>query len=389
MHQQIITFWFEEIDSKSWWKKDDAFDALLHERFGEVHTLACACDLWEWRKTAEGRLAEIIVLDQFSRNMYRGSPRAFAHDEANDCFPGAAPWAVLKQAYPDAVFIDVTTTSSICFSLTIMHTGQGSDPQTSPSNSPGCPNAQYVSGESISLSASPDSGWAVEGWSGTSNNGSTSSNNSLTMPAQNHDVGVGYVLDTSCYSLTLSHTGQGSDPVASPTNSPECSIDQYMAGTSIGFSADPDSSWSVIGWSGTDNNSSTSTSNTATMPGSNHSVSVAYFNLDACYAIRTLTGYAPGQDTGVGIDVTPAGGTQNYAVEDTPPDGWTVSGVSHSGNFDVVNGKVKWGPFFDTDPRSLSYTMTPPRGESGEHTLVGTAAFDDTPVEISGDRAIQ
>lgn len=80
MFQQIIDFWFEEIEPALWWKKDDAFDALLVERFSETHARASRCELFAWRAEAEGWLAEIIVLDQFSRNMFRDSARAFAYD---------------------------------------------------------------------------------------------------------------------------------------------------------------------------------------------------------------------------------------------------------------------------------------------------------------------
>ncbi|MBT8070892.1 MAG: DUF924 domain-containing protein [Gammaproteobacteria bacterium] len=80
MYAQVIEFWFEEIESSMWWKKDDAFDALLVERFGDIHTRANSCELFEWRERPLGRLAEVIVLDQFSRNMFRDSPRAFASD---------------------------------------------------------------------------------------------------------------------------------------------------------------------------------------------------------------------------------------------------------------------------------------------------------------------
>jgi len=80
MYQQIVHFWFEQIAPAQWWKKDDAFDALLHQRFSELHSRACQCELYEWRKEPAGRLAEIIILDQFSRNMFRSSARAFASD---------------------------------------------------------------------------------------------------------------------------------------------------------------------------------------------------------------------------------------------------------------------------------------------------------------------
>ncbi len=80
MCHQIINFWFEETKPEQWWKKDKAFDALLVERFSELHSRASRCELFEWRKHPEGRLAEIIVLDQFSRNMFRDTSLAFATD---------------------------------------------------------------------------------------------------------------------------------------------------------------------------------------------------------------------------------------------------------------------------------------------------------------------
>jgi uncharacterized protein (DUF924 family) len=78
----ILNFWFTEIDSSLWWKKDATFDELIRTRFGETHQQATRGELAHWRVDAHGRLAEIIVLDQFSRNLYRDSPKAFAYDLA-------------------------------------------------------------------------------------------------------------------------------------------------------------------------------------------------------------------------------------------------------------------------------------------------------------------
>lgn len=80
VYQTIINFWFTEISPKQWWQKDRDFDQLIAERFGEVHHRASMGEFYPWRAAALGRLAEIIVLDQFSRNIYRDSPRAFAQD---------------------------------------------------------------------------------------------------------------------------------------------------------------------------------------------------------------------------------------------------------------------------------------------------------------------
>ena len=80
MYQEILRFWFEEIDPAKWWVKDADFDQLIRARFSQVHAQATRCELFAWRIQAKGRLAEIIVLDQFSRNLFRGSPLAFASD---------------------------------------------------------------------------------------------------------------------------------------------------------------------------------------------------------------------------------------------------------------------------------------------------------------------
>lgn len=79
-YQNVLHFWFEEATAQQHFSKDDAFDATIRARFGDTHTAASRGELFEWRDTPEGRLAEIIVLDQFSRNLYRDSAKAFACD---------------------------------------------------------------------------------------------------------------------------------------------------------------------------------------------------------------------------------------------------------------------------------------------------------------------
>ena len=78
--QAIIDFWFDEIDPLNWWRKDTQFDDLIQRRFLSIHNSAAAGELSDWRDRPLGRLAEIIVLDQFSRNLYRDDPRAFSCD---------------------------------------------------------------------------------------------------------------------------------------------------------------------------------------------------------------------------------------------------------------------------------------------------------------------
>ncbi len=80
MIEQVLKFWFEEIEPSQRFKKDENFDRLIIERFSTIHQQAVQCELYEWRESAHGRLAEIILLDQFSRNMFRDTPLSFAYD---------------------------------------------------------------------------------------------------------------------------------------------------------------------------------------------------------------------------------------------------------------------------------------------------------------------
>ena len=80
MFREVLHFWFEEIEPRQRFMRDDGFDQLLKERFGALLQQASRCELSSWRRGARGRLAEIIVLDQFSRNIYRDTPAAFAQD---------------------------------------------------------------------------------------------------------------------------------------------------------------------------------------------------------------------------------------------------------------------------------------------------------------------
>lgn len=76
----VLRFWFEETRPEAWWTADAAFDRSITQRFGVLLDRAAAGELSGWRSSARGRLAEVIVLDQFSRNVHRGTPRAFAQD---------------------------------------------------------------------------------------------------------------------------------------------------------------------------------------------------------------------------------------------------------------------------------------------------------------------
>jgi len=75
----VVSFWRDAGPDK-WWDKDDAFDGLVRSTFLPLHEAAARGELAEWENSPEGALALVIVLDQFPRNMFRGSPHAFATD---------------------------------------------------------------------------------------------------------------------------------------------------------------------------------------------------------------------------------------------------------------------------------------------------------------------
>ncbi len=79
-YDAVLDFWFNELEPAQWWKKDPELDQLIKERFASLYAKASIGELYQWRDTARGRLAEIIILDQFSRNMFRGSAQAFSTD---------------------------------------------------------------------------------------------------------------------------------------------------------------------------------------------------------------------------------------------------------------------------------------------------------------------
>jgi len=87
--EAVLSFWFgppgpdgrpDVGQRKRWFTKDDAFDAALRERFLATHAEVVARGHEDWLATARGRLAYVIVLDQLSRNMFRGTPGMFIHD---------------------------------------------------------------------------------------------------------------------------------------------------------------------------------------------------------------------------------------------------------------------------------------------------------------------
>lgn len=80
MYNEVLIFWFEQTAPRMWWVNDPVFDRMIEDRFLSLLQQAARGELFSWRIEPKGRLAEIIVLDQFSRNIYRNTPAAFAQD---------------------------------------------------------------------------------------------------------------------------------------------------------------------------------------------------------------------------------------------------------------------------------------------------------------------
>jgi uncharacterized protein (DUF924 family) len=80
MEQDILQFWFEDLKPEQWWSKNPELDIFIRSTYGTLHKKISCGECWKWRETSEGRLAEILVLDQFSRHIYRDQPKAFAFD---------------------------------------------------------------------------------------------------------------------------------------------------------------------------------------------------------------------------------------------------------------------------------------------------------------------
>ncbi len=184
-----------------------------------------------------------------------------------------------------------------CYALTLSHTGMGADPAASPASSPGCDPGEYHEGASVALTAAPDPGWTVGGWSGTDDDASTAAANTVTMPDADHTASVEYV-PIPCHALTLNHTGTGADPTASPASSPGCGSGQYHPEAVVDLTAAPDPGWAVAGWTGTDDDGSTAATNTVTMPSGGHGAAVHYIEVPpGCFVLTRI-------HTGDGSDPT-------------------------------------------------------------------------------------
>jgi len=108
-----LHFWFEEVSPKQRFMKDLDFDASIKERFESIYWDIVENRTKDWREEAEGRLAEIIVLDQFARNMFRDDRQAFAKDEL--------ALALAKEAIEVGADMQVPEDQRVFFYMPYMH----------------------------------------------------------------------------------------------------------------------------------------------------------------------------------------------------------------------------------------------------------------------------
>lgn len=80
MKNEVIKFWFEEVKPEQRFKKDPELDQQIKEKFENLYLQMVACEHPDWRDDANGSLASVIVLDQFSRNIFRDDKQSFTHD---------------------------------------------------------------------------------------------------------------------------------------------------------------------------------------------------------------------------------------------------------------------------------------------------------------------
>lgn len=336
-----------------------------------------------------------------------------------------------------------------CYTLSLSHSGDGDDPVATPANSVGCSLGKYVYNQAITLNALPDSGWQIASWSGTNNNGSTSSSNTVTMPADNHAASVAYTQicypliinvtpndggqvaaspqencnndkytagttvqltatpaegfifqgwggaltgDTNpttininsstsvtaafaeaCYALILTHSGQGSDPTAAPTQSPGCNAGEYVADANVVLTAVPANNWQVKNWEGTNADNSTATSNSVTMPGEDHVARVNYIERPNLYF--SAASFSVNEDNGTAaIKILRSGSTAEVVEVDIVSSNGTAV---EPDDYTAVNQTLTFGANVVT--RTLNIPII------NDNTAEGTQAFNLTLVNPSSN----
>lgn len=176
----------------------------------------------------------------------------------------------------------------------------------------------YAEGTVVNVTVVPNASYEFDHWDGACTGSGACQ---VTMDADKTVTAVLTELPLTCYALTLSHTGQGSDPIAAPTNSTGCPAGRYVEGETIALSgAIPDPGWRIGGWIGTSADGSMTDTNSLSMPASAHAVSVIYKHpifLPIC--LRALAGseHDPGQAI-IQEDASQEDASQGGASIETP-----------------------------------------------------------------------
>ena len=233
----------------------------------------------------------------------------------------------------------------------------------------------YVYGDVVTLTATGNAGYTFSNWSGDA----TGSTNPVSLTINgNKNVTANFTQNQ--YTLTANIAPSDSGLV---TKVPDKTT--YVYGEQVTLTAAAASGYTFKDWSG----GLTGVQNPATITMNGPKNITATFSIGNGTATRDLPdSYTPSAPSTVVITVTPGGTTQSYRVEDVPPNGWSATDINENGQWDSVNKKVKWGPFFDASNRTLSYKATPPGWETGTNTFSGTATFDESNVLIGGDQTI-
>jgi len=167
----------------------------------------------------------------------------------------------------------------------------------------------------------------------------------------------------TCLDLSLDHAGSGSDPNPLPIKSPGCAPGEFVAGASITLNATPAPGWEVVGWTGTDNNSSASMVNTVTMPASAHAASVAY-EVKPCHTL-TLGHNGAGTDPVADLPNSPACTVGSYHA------GEVLALLAQPAEGQVITA---WSGTDNDASLTLANTLTMP---AASHVV--TASYGDIP----------
>ncbi|UCE61006.1 MAG: hypothetical protein JSU63_04490 [Phycisphaerales bacterium] len=108
------------------------------------------------------------------------------------------------------------------------------------------------------------------------------------------------------------------------------------------------------------------------------------------FFVNATDAYCPEVPQTIVIELTPPAGTTTLVLEDEPPAGWVVTNISDNGSFDMVNWKVKWGPFFAPSiPPRVSYDIVPLNDAAGLACFDGTVWVDTVVEQVCGDSCIE